>query len=61
MKRWKNVLTTLGLLFMIAALVWSTYYGFTHIDDTDLRKFINNPYPLLVGMVGYFMTYYGMK
>ena len=43
-----------SLLLFVTAIIWSIAYCFTHIDQTEVRQFIDNPYPTIMIIVGLF-------
>ncbi len=51
-KKMALAICIISFLLIAAAVVWSLVYGWTHIDQTEMRQFVDNPYPTIMTIFG---------
>lgn len=55
MKKLIPAICILGVLLVLIGGLWGGIYGCIHIDQTEMRQFIDNPYPTVMALVGVVM------
>lgn len=52
MRKLALTICIISFLLIVVGAIWSLVYNWTHIDQTELRQLINNPYPTIMAIVG---------
>ena len=47
-----NIISIIGVLLIIASMIWGLIYGFMNPDMTEMRMFLSNPYPQIGAILG---------
>lgn len=50
----RSIVFIICFLLIVVAGIWAIIYECTHIDQTEMRQFIENPYPTIMVVVGMF-------
>lgn len=57
----KNLLFVAGLIMAIVSCGWIFLYAITHIDQTQMRIFVENIYAYFILIFGISICYYSCK